>query len=230
MEEGGSTAQAGVPQLADPRDRFRLRMPAPISTSHESAIVGTAGFAACDEPRDAVQVDARERSKQRLGTDEPHGRVNLAQVIDPSEVRWRFHGHADPDVPRPRFAGMRTVPVEQTLRPFGQNLEHVMVSAPHDVEHALNECIGNPLVEQIAHAVDEDPAGSTPAQREIKTVRVKSDVGKLASPPALGHSLCVTELAPRGDLRAASDGIPCGVGPLDRAQFPHSRPHQPQKE
>jgi len=44
-------------------------------------------------------------------------------------------------------------------------LKYVPVRFAHDVEYATQIFVGDLLVKEVTHAVDEDPSGSPPAKR-----------------------------------------------------------------
>ena len=105
----------------------------------------------------------------------------------------------------------------------------------HHREDAVDPGVGDRLVEQVAHAVDEDAARALPAQRQRQ---VFLDQLNLASPAraawrALGEAvkrlawigeprrnrLGVAVAATFGDARAASDRVPiAAIGPLNLGQ------------
>jgi hypothetical protein len=82
-------------------------------------------------------------------------------------------------------------------------------------------------VEEIAHAVDEDPSGLTPSKGKIELVWVQRHPESRAV-PRIPHGLktaCktlgVAMLAAGADLRTSGDGIPRGVSPFDRRVITH---------
>ena len=57
-----------------------------------------------------------------------------------------------------------------TLR---QYLENMPISRFHYVEHLVDECCGNALVEQVAHGIHKDHTWSFPRQWLAQTLRPK---------------------------------------------------------
>jgi hypothetical protein len=102
------------------------------------------------------------------------------------------------------------------------------VGAHHDLEGPVDQVLGHRLVEQVAHAVDEDAPGLAPAEREGQQIGVERD-GEAVPVAGIAHrvetdgeSFGVTVLAPRADLCAARDGAPGGVRPFDAGVFTHA--------
>ena len=62
-------------------------------------------LSAGDEPVHAVQVQATQRTEQRLGGDETDRRRHLAKVIDATQLVLALDAYADPDIARPGQSG-----------------------------------------------------------------------------------------------------------------------------
>ena len=141
--------------------------------------------------------------------------MNEAAVLD---------AHADPDVLRPGQGGRER---GEALVALGQDLEDVMLSLAHRLEDLGDHLIGDVLVEEVAHRVDEDELGLAPLQRKLQAVRPEPQVEALLvrmtgnAAPALRERLGVAVRASRGDLVAARDGVPARGGPLDAAVLGH---------
>ena len=91
----------------------------------------------------------------------------------------------------------------------------------------LDVVVGNVLVEQVAHRVDEDHLRRAPPQRLRELLRDEPQIEALlvrmawhAAEP-LGERLGVAVLAAGADLRAAADRVPRRVGPLDFRVLSH---------
>ena len=97
----------------------------------------------------------------------------------------------------------------------------------HHGEDTVYPFIRDFLMEKVAHAVHEDRSGLLPGQGKVKPLRPESQIKSLLemmprdSTPALCKDLGIAMLATRTDLRAASDGIPRGVGPFDGREKGH---------
>src|SRR3954467_14957069 len=97
----------------------------------------------------------------------------------------------------------------------------------HDCKDLLDVCVGNRLMEQVRHRVDENTPRLPPPQwhaetagpiPKVEALRVRR--ARYATEP-LGKSLCVAVGAPGRDLVTTSHWIPGGVGPLDRTLVTH---------
>jgi len=86
---------------------------------------------------------------------------------------------------------------------------------------------GDVLVEEITHAVDEDPARLPPLQRQFQLIGVQREieavlVSRIAHCLQTGsEALGVAILTARADLRASRDGIPCCIRPFDCGFIAH---------
>jgi hypothetical protein len=98
---------------------------------------------------------------------------------------------------------------------LGENLVGVPSGPQHHVEDAPDELIGDVLVEEVRHRVDEDPAGLLRSEWKIEALWPEAKVelllvgmpGDTAEP--LGKGECVAVVVPRGNLHAPSGGVPC---------------------
>ena len=54
---------------------------------------------------------------------------------------------------------------------LGQDLEGVLFGTNHHVEHVGDELVGNVLVKEVAHRIDEHDARAMPAQRQLAGAR-----------------------------------------------------------
>jgi hypothetical protein len=61
-----------------------------------------------------------------------------------------------------RPVAMATMPRQHSIRTFRKDLEDMMASVPHDIEHFVNKAEWNSLVEQVTHAVHKNPATRAP--------------------------------------------------------------------
>src|SRR5437870_4546645 len=91
----------------------------------------------------------------------------------------------------------------------------------HHAEDLVDVGIRHRLVEEIAHAVDEDAAGLAPAEWEAQQIgleghREPSSVPRIAHRLETdGEPLCVTMLTAGADLGAPRHGVPGRIRPLD---------------
>src|SRR5580692_5352255 len=96
----------------------------------------------------------------------------------------------------------------KAIRALGQDLKDVPISLQHDFSDFLNVRIRHTLVEQIAHGIYEDHAGSGPAKGLGEFFRYKSQVETALirmswySPKSLRENFCVAILAAGTDLGA----------------------------
>src|ERR1700710_621474 len=98
-----------------------------------------------------------------------------------------------------------------------------MICLCHDRKDSTDVLVGNPLVKQVAHGVDEDDPRLLPLEWVIKPTRPELQVETLlisipfdAAPP-LGEGLGVAMSTARGDLVAARDRVPRRFCPLNAA-------------
>ena len=91
---------------------------------------------------------------------------------DPGGRRVVFNRHAAPDMPwgRTRLIAALDISFHErtTLR---QYLENMPIRRFHDVEHLVDECCGNSLVEQVTHGIYKDHAWAFPRQWLGKALR-----------------------------------------------------------
>jgi histone H3/H4 len=103
----------------------------------------------------------------------------------------------------------------------------VPVGPSHDVANARDVVGWNVLVKEVAHRVDEDLPRASPVQRLLKLLWHESQVEALLegvsrhAAETLREHLCVAEFAARAHLRAAADGVPRRVRPLNRRAVAH---------
>ena len=148
-------------------------------------------------------------------------------MVGSPQVLGSLHRHTHPNIRGPAQIGGE---LGQPLRPLGEDLERVPRGPLHRAEYPLNERERDFLVEEVAHAVDEDPPGLLPCERKLKPVRPQAEVEALLvgmprdAAPALREGLGVAVLAPRADLVAAGHGVPRRVRPLDGRLLAHLLP------
>src|SRR6266550_6450448 len=121
-----------------------------------------------------------------------------------------------------------------------EHLIDVAVRPKHHIEHPNNEIIGDVVVEEIRHRVDEHHARRGPRSRMLQAIWPEPH-GEWISPigrrvhdrpstcvdvveTLTGERFGVTVVATGSDLRAASDRIPCRVSPFDSGPQAHRRP------
>src|SRR5690606_873204 len=114
--------------------------------------------------------------------------------------------------------------------PLRQHLERVRWARRHHPEDRGDLLVGDALVEEVAHAVDEDAARPLPAQRLVEALgqephltgparALLAEHGQalvLRRETAVRDTLGVAVLAATRDATTADDRIPGRVRPLDR--------------
>src|SRR5262249_4051603 len=103
----------------------------------------------------------------------------------------------------------------------------VLVCGLHCAEYAINKFARDGFLEEIAHRVDEDHAGSTPREGLAQSVRPKykikpvfKRVGRYTA-KTFSESCSIAVVASSGNLGAAGHGMPSGVSPFDSAIVRH---------
>lgn len=92
---------------------------------------------------------------------------------------------------------------------LGEDLEGVLRCPPRDVEHVADELLGDVLVEEVAHAVDEDAPRPPPVEGLLEAVRMHANVGEDAGPP---HRVAGRlDVAVLGGPEALGDGLGVAV-------------------
>src|SRR5258706_3883541 len=145
-------------------------------------------------------------------------------------------GDAEPHMDR-ATTGAVALPKEVAHegRAFCEYLKCVPRRAFHSIEHAINEILGNVLVEEIAHGIHKDHAARAPPERLIQPLRTKCKVETClewmtwTAAKSFGKALGITVIASGTDLRAASDRVPGGVGPLYCGRISHDKETLEQK-
>lgn len=177
-----------------------------------------AGFSADDGPIDVLQVQFRKRPEQRFEGEELHVGMRLAQAVDAVDVVLVLDADAHPDV---RLPGKLRVEGKQAVGTLGEDLILMPIGAHHDIEDFLDVIVGDFVVEEVAHRVDEDDLGFLPAQWDFEGLGLQRDgksiaIGRLSHrlQPAR-HALRIAMLAAGADLGTASDRVPGGFGPFD---------------
>ena len=130
--------------------------------------------------------------------------------------------HAPPDVrPIGREAELGPEQVTQPFRTLGQHLVGMPVGPDHHPDDGEDLVVGDVLVEQVAHRVDEDHLGTGQPERLEEFLRDSSQVEPLLvgmagdAPEPLGEDLGIAVGASRADLGTPPDRVPGDVGPLD---------------
>lgn len=94
----------------------------------------------------------------------------FAQFVDTGQVILVLDTRAHPDMGCPGEAVAQRC---QTSWPFGQQLIPVPIRAVHHVKNSSYELEWNILVEEVAHAVDEDGLRFFPGHGQFKGVLVQ---------------------------------------------------------
>ena len=144
------------------------------------------------------------RSQERLGRHPPYRSRQLQEARD-ATVRHTlvFGAYAQPDVSWQRQAQGPDF-VSHPVGPLGENLVGVVVSLQHDVPHLAQVVVGDVLVEQVGHAVDEHVGRLPPPEGFVEPSRAQGDVEPLgptaAAAEPFGDAKRVTVVAPRAHL------------------------------
>src|ERR1700757_2128467 len=116
---------------------------------------------------------------------------------------------------------LRVEQVSHTVGTLRENLKRMPVGCTHNLRNLDDVVIRHIFMEKIAHGVDKDQAGRLPLQGFLQLLRhepqVKPSLIGMAgdATESLRENLRITVLAPRTDLRAAANGVPSRVCPLD---------------
>jgi hypothetical protein len=94
----------------------------------------------------------------------------VTKTVDSRVVSAGFDRYPLADVRRPVEPGRKR---EQTLGALREDLKDVPVSPLHCLEDLNDKVVGDGLVEEITHAVDEDPFWLPPSKGQIKLVFVE---------------------------------------------------------
>jgi hypothetical protein len=130
---------------------------------------------------------------------------------DAAEVLLGFDRDPHPHIAGPREARSKAT---QPGCPLCEDLEVVPMGAAHHCEGLTDEILRDLFVEEVAHAVDEDPSRLAPAKGEPELIWMESDLKAipvtrvphgLQSP---GEPLRIAVLAARADLGAPRDWVP----------------------
>jgi len=182
-----------------------------------------AAFAADDHPVDVAEIEFAEVFEERLDGEEADGGVGFLQVSDAGNaVFFVFDADAPPDVRL--LCREFQFGIEQgaeTLGALGQDLIRVPIRFGHDGGDVHDVVVGNEIVEEVAHGIDEDHFGLAPAEGfgeffgnearvETLLVGMAFDAAK-----AFGEGFGVAMFAAGADFGAAADGVPGCVGPFD---------------
>lgn len=154
-------------------------------------------------------------------------------MVDAGQSVSVLHRHAHPEVLRPiELVGYAA----QAQAALGQHLVGVLWSVATDVEHVANEFNRHPGVEEVGHRVHEHHPGVAPPPRLVERLRMyrQPEAGARGARVSvhlilrrahrlepLGQCHRVAVVASVGDAIAAGDGVPGGLGPLDRRTVRH---------
>src|SRR3970040_2177022 len=101
-------------------------------------------------------------------------------------------------------------------------MKQVPVSSSHDLSNAPDVVGWNVFVKEVAHRIDEDFPRASPVQRLLKLLGHKSQIEALLewvsrhTAETFREHLRIAEFATRAHFRAAADGGPRRVCPLNR--------------
>lgn len=113
-----------------------------------------------------------------------------------------------------------------------QHLERVLLGGSHYFEDPLDEVRRHLRVEEVAHRVHENEPGLPPSERQVDLVLLEGQfetggVSRVAHGlETRSEALGVAVVAAGAHLRAAGDGVPGGLRPLDGGTISH-RPLRP---
>jgi hypothetical protein len=98
-------------------------------------------------------------------------------MVYPARIVLTLYRHTHPNVLGPGEVTSKFFKPLCTLR---QYLEHMPIGLPHSGENVFDERQRYLLVEQVGHAVHEDPLWLLPVQRQINEVRMERDLESLS--------------------------------------------------
>ena len=176
-------------------------------------------FAPRDHPVNAVQVGGRYRSEQRFEGNELQACARSTMVIDSGKMSDRFSRSLPSTDCVATAADPRGCAIAPTLFVSTWNVCHgALLIASNTL---LDECNGDPLVEQVAHRVHEDPARFFPprGKRQQLGVHRRLESVSVARLPhgeqSRRHSFRIAVQAAFADLRAAGHRVPGTFRPFD---------------
>jgi hypothetical protein len=117
------------------------------------------------DPVDAGEAEFLDGTEKRLDAQETDGGPHLAKISNPGGVPLVLYAHPEPCVRRKTHA--RT-DFDEALGSLGEDLELMVRRPTNDVEDSQDEFGGDFVVEQVGHAVHEDPPACSPAERKFE--------------------------------------------------------------
>lgn len=150
-EKGDSVFAALIPQCQDP---FLLHGPCSRSA-----------LSADDHPVDSLQIQLADVFQKRFDREEANGGVRFLKVCDSRDTVFLiFDADTPPDV---RLLSRESqFGIEQrakAFRSFREDLIGMPVRYGHDRCHSDYVIVGNEIVEEVAHGIDEYHFGCAPA-------------------------------------------------------------------
>ena len=187
-EESHPFAFAGVPDVEDPSFLHGPR--------------SRPAFTADDDPGYPPEINIPHGPQQRFDGEEPDRGGRRPKMPDSRRRRMVLDGHAAPDM-----RGRRALPVaspkvgSHERAALRQHLEHMPVRGLHRLERAVDEIGRYPLVEQVAHRIDEDPPRSFPRERLGKPLRARREIESVLVGMPGRTAKTVRRIAPRSSCR-----------------------------
>lgn len=186
-------------------------------------------FATYDRPIDPAQVDSSDVLEQWLDGQKANPRLRRSEDTDSWDtVLLVLNTDTPPDVWLPSsFAERRTEERSHPVRALGEHLIDMPVGLQHHGSDRCNIGVRNALVKQIAHGIHEDHARRSPAQGFIQLLGDEPKVEPLLermtgdAAKAFCERFGVTVGTSGANLRAASNGIPGRIRPLDLRVVTH---------
>ncbi len=143
-------------------------------------------------------------------------------MLDPARVRGVLNRDAEPDVARDRpFIIPLPDVVAHERAALGQHLVDMPVRLLHGIEHVVDECAVDVLVEKVAHRVHEDHPRLFPEHGLLQPRRPECQVEALLvrvpgnATPALCEAFSIAVVATRTDLGAARHRVPGRIRPFN---------------
>jgi hypothetical protein len=164
-----------------------------------------------------------------LNREEAHASVRVLQMRDAGCCLLIFDRYAEPHMRRGRARPVTVVnEFHQERTAFRQHLINVPVGLFHRVEHGTDVRLGNVLVKEIAHRVDEDHARPLPIERLLEALGPQGEIEtSLERMP--GHAAKafrepgrIAVIATDADFGTAGYWIPRRVGPFDGGVVSHA--------
>ena len=175
LSQRGSCLRAKGGALLE-KERHALRLAVIANGPSPGVIHGaepSTAFAPHNGPVIAGQIEGTEVLQQGLETDEPNVCRTWAEIGESMQAFAIFHAGAHPDILTPG-----TFPRGGSFGALGENLKRDMRAIIHDSEHLPNKGVGNLIVEQVRHGIDETAGSWFEAIRFAQAFGVQANIDR----------------------------------------------------